>query len=248
MKSKYYTEKYWSIDGLIDIFHADFSYIFKHVTFYAILILLLFQVPTFAVVYDLDGAKVPANTYGDRAHYVDKEHGYYADGRGQVPEYARIAPPHEENIPAPRATKTVVPWERYYETNKQGYRPMGYQAPLVPNYNYFYSNRRNEPYTRADYVSVWCDGDANTDKGTCTTQDKVYYFYDVYHWSTGIAATQFRELKRTKDGKKRAYIFTVDDLGLMAAQMHGAKNWAQLFDMEIHFVTIDSYIPLDYLL
>lgn len=220
----------------------------KHFLIILILILLLNQVPVSAIVYDLDGAKVSGNTYGDRAHYVDKEHGYYADGLGQVPEYSRIRPPHEENIPAPRATKTVVPYERYYETNKQGYRPMGFQAPLVPNYNYFYSNRRNKPYTRADYVKVWCDGEANLEKGTCTTQNKVYYFYDVYHWSTGVAATQFRDLKRTKDGKSRAYVFCVNDLGLMAEQMHGAKNWAELFDMDIHFVTISEYIPLDWLL
>ena len=255
MKSKYYTDKYWSLDHLIINFRDDFSYIFKHLAFYTILISLLFQVPSFALTVDVDGVstrvpnkQVQANTYGDRYHEVDKQYGYYVDGRGQVPEYARIAPPHEENIPNPRATKTVVPWDRYYETNKQGYRPMGFQTPLVPNYNYFYSNRRAKPYTRADYVSVWCDGEPNVEKGTCSTKNKVYYYYDVYHWSTGIAATQFRDLKRAKDGRSRAYVFCVDDLGLMAEQMHGAKEWAELFDMEIHFVTIDSYIPLDYLL
>ena len=177
-----------------------------------------------------------------------KEAGYYMDGRGQVPEYARIVPPHEENIPDPHPTKVVVPWERYYEINKEGYRPMGYQIPLVPNYNIFYSERRAEPYTKAEFVSVWCAGEPNYEKGTCTTNDTVYYFYDVFHWSTGIAATQFRDLKRTKDGKSRGYIFYCQELGFCAEYMHAAKDWAELFDMKIHFVTIDSYIPQDWLL
>lgn len=205
-----------------------------------ILIMLLIQVPTYAILVDVDGAS--AGTYATKAS------GYYVDGRQQVPEYSRIAPPHEENIPDPHPTKTVQPWDRYYEINKQGYRPMGYQAPLVPNYNYFYSTRRAKPYTRNEYLSVWCGGVADYDKGTCSTDNKVYYYYDVYHWSTAIAATQFRDLKRTKDGRSRAYVFYVHNLGLMAEQMHGAKQWAELFDMDIHFVTIDSYIPLDFLL
>lgn len=205
-----------------------------------ILIMLLIQVPTHAILVDVDGAS--AGTYGTKAN------GYYVDGRQQVPEYSRIAPPHEENIPDPHPTKTVQPWDRYYEINKQGYRPMGYQAPLVPNYNYFYSTRRAKPYTRNEYLSVWCEGVVDYDRGTCSTDNKVYYYYDVYHWSTAIAATQFRDLKRTKDGRSRAYVFYVHNLGLMAEQMHGVKKWAELFDMDIHFVTIDSYIPLDYLL
>ena len=219
------------------------------------LILLLTQLQAYALTVDVDGVStrvpnrsIPANEYGDRTAICDKQYGYFMDGRGQVPEYARIAPPHEENIPEPRATKTVVPWDRYYEINKQGYRPMGYQAPLVPNYNYFYSNRRNRPYTKGDYVAVWCNGEADLKRGTCTTENKVFYFYDVYHWSTAIAAVQFRDLKRLGDGKERAYVFYVTDLGLMAEQMHAAKEWADLFDMNIHFVTIDSYIPLDWLL
>lgn len=179
---------------------------------------------------------------------IDRNKGYYMDGRGQVPEYSRIAPPHEENIPVPRPTKTVVGWDRYYDIDKEGYRPMGYQMPLVPNYNIHYSERRARPYGINDYVKVWCNGEPDFDRGTCTTKDTVYYFYDVFHWSTGVAATQFRDLKRTKDGKKRGYIFYCDDLGLRAEDMHAAKNWAELFDMNVHFVTIDAYIPLSYLL
>ena len=209
----------------------------KH--FLTILILLLTQVPSFS-------ATVPNLEKGEAV--VVRGQGYYVDGRGQVPDYARIAPPHEENIPVPHATKTVQGWDRYYEINKEGYRPMGYQVPLVPNYNIHYSNRRNRPYTKAEFVSVWCNGEPDYDKGTCTTSDTVYYFYDVFHWSTGIAATQFRDLKRTKDGKKRGYIFYCTELGQDAPDMHAAKNWAELFDMDIHFVTIDAYIGLDWIL
>ena len=214
----------------------------KHFLTSLILILLLNQVPVQATVI---------NSLGDIQKgecIIDRNKGYYMDGRGQVPEYARIAPPHEENIPVPHATKTVVGWDRYYDINKEGYRPMGYQTPLVPNYNIVYSERRARPYTRDEYISVWCNGEPDYDRGTCSTKDTVYYFYDVYRWSTGVASTQFKDLKRTKDGRGRGYVFYVDDLGLRAEDMHGAKNWAELFDMKIHFVTIDSYIGLDWLL
>ena len=205
-----------------------------------ILIMLLFSslIPANALVVDLDRGGVE----------LTRGEGYYMDGRGQVPEYSRIAPPHEENIPQPRATKTVVPWDRYYDINKEGYRPMGYQMPLVPNYNYHYSNRRAKPYTTSEYVAVWCSGEPDYNKRTCTTEDKVYYYYNVRNWAYAVAGTPFRDLKRGKDGKSRSYVFYVEELGLDAEYMYGAKQWAELFDMDIHFVTIDSYIPTTYLL
>ena len=110
----------------------------KRQTLILILISLLFQVPATALTVDLDRMDA---VKGEAV--ISRDRGYYMDGRGQVPEYSRIAPPHEENIPKqPRATKTVVGWDRYYQINKEGYRPMGYQMPLVPNYNVHYSNRR----------------------------------------------------------------------------------------------------------
>lgn len=207
-----------------------------------ILILLLIQVaiPSYALTVNLDDL--------DKGQcLLTKEDGYYVDGRGQVPEYARIAPPNEEAIPVPHATKTVVPWDRYYDINKAGYRPMGYQQPLVPNYNYTYSERRAKPYSRTDYVKVWCAGEADLNKGTCTVNDTRYYYYKVRDWAFAVAAAPVRDLKK-HDGKHRAYVFCVDELGLDTEAMYASKKWAELYDCDIHFVTIDSYIPLDYLL
>lgn len=216
----------------------------KRQTLILILISLLFQVPATALTVDLDRMDA---VKGEAV--ISRDRGYYMDGRGQVPEYSRIAPPHEENIPKqPRATKTVVGWDRYYQINKEGYRPMGYQMPLVPNYNVHYSNRRAEPYTKAEFVSVWCNGEADLNKGICYAPNKVYYYYDVRNWAWAVAATPFRDLKRTKDGRQRGYVFFVHELGLDAEAMHSVKEWAELYDMDIHFVTIDAYIPLDYLL
>ena len=208
-----------------------------------ILIMLLIQVslPTLAMVVDLNAQDT------QREAIITRDKGYYMDGRGQVPEYARIAPPHEENIPTPHPTKTVVGWDRYYDINKEGYRPMGYQAPLVPNYNVHYSNRRNNPYSRAEYVKVWCAGEADLDKGICTVGDTRYYYYKVRDWSFAVAAAPVRDLKR-RDGKHRAYVFAVDELGLDTEAMYAAKKWAEMCDCDIHFVTIDSYIGLDWLL
>ena len=207
------------------------------------LILLQIQVPVFSTTVDLD--KIELNA-GEAV--VTRGQGYYMDGRGQVPEYARIAPPHEENIPTPKPTKTVLGWSRYYDINKEGYRPMGYQAPLVPNYNITFSTRRVEPYSKSDYVKVWCAGEPDLKRGTCATKSRVYYFYDVRNWAWAVAATPFRDLKRTKDGRQRSYVFWMGELGLDAANMHAVKEWAELYDVDIHFVTIDSYIPLDFLL
>lgn len=213
----------------------------KH--FLTLLILISLPIQVSAVTVDLD--RMDSN-YGEAV--ITRDRGYYMDGRGQVPKYARIAPPNEENIPkVSHPTKTVVGWDRYYDINKQGYRPMGYQMPLVPNYNVHYSNRRANPYTRAEYVSVWCAGEADLQKGICTVNDKRYYFYKVRDWALGIAAAPVRDLKR-RDGKQRGYIFCVDELGLDSEHMHAAKKWAELYDCDIHFVTIDSYIPLDFLL
>ena len=208
-----------------------------------VLIMLLIQVslPTLAMVVDLNAQDT------QREAIITRDKGYYMDGRGQVPEYARIAPPHEENIPTPHPTKTVVGWDRYYDINKEGYRPMGYQAPLVPNYNVHYSNRRNNPYSRAEYVKVWCAGEADLDKGICTVGETRYYYYKVRDWSFAVAAAPVRDLKR-RDGKHRAYVFAVDELGLDTEAMYAAKKWAEMCDCDIHFVTIDSYIGLDWLL
>ena len=208
-----------------------------------ILIILLIQVvsPAYSLTVDLDAQDIV------REAVITRDKGYYMDGRGQVPEYSRIKPPHEENIPVPHPTKTVVGWDRYYDINKEGYRPMGYQMPLVPNYNVHYSNRRNKPYSRAEYVSVWCAGEADLDKGICTVKDKRYYYYRVRDWAYAVAATPVRDLKR-KDGKEVSYVLTVDELGLDCESMYAAKKWAELFDVNIHFVTIDSYIGLDWLL
>ena len=77
-----------------------------------ILTLLLIQVPVLAISTE------PILNKGE--HICTRADGCYADGRGQVPEHARIAPPNEEAIPGPHPTKTVVPWDRYYDTNKKG--------------------------------------------------------------------------------------------------------------------------------
>ena len=217
---------------------------FKLKHFLTILILISLQIQVCAVTCDLD--RLDANR-GEAV--ITRDRGYYMDGRGQVPEYARIAPPHEENIPkVSHPTKTVVGWDRYYDINKQGYRPMGYQMPLVPNYNIHYSNRRANPYTREEYMKVWCNGEANFQKGICTTSDYNYYYYKVRDWAFAVAGAPIRNIKNGKNGRKSAIVFACDELGLDSEHMHAAKEWAELYDMKIHFVTIDSYIPLDFLL
>ena len=208
-----------------------------------ILAMLQIQVAAQAILSDLQPVRV-----GDTV-YATKEYGYYMDGRGQIPEHMRIPPPHEENIPIAQPTKTVVPWDRYYNINKAGYRPMGYQQPLVPNYNVYYSNRRHKPYTRSQFINVWCDGTPNYDKGYCSVGDYNIYFFRARDWAWGVASAPIRNIKNgKKNGKKSALFFMVEEIGLDAPHMHAAKQWAELNNMTIFFGTIDSYLPTDWII
>ena len=176
---------------------------------------------------------------------VDKEHGYYEDGRGQVMEAHRIPPPNEDKIPeVPIPNKTVLDWDSYYKNNIEGKHDRGIREPIVPNYNVFYSTRRNKSYDRETYVNVWCSGKADVNKGTCLIEDTLYYFYDVQNWSLAVTGTPFRNIKNKGKAKKYSYVFYVDNIGLDSKYMYEAKNWAELTKINIHFVTIDSYIPL----
>ena len=176
---------------------------------------------------------------------VDKEHGYYVDGRGQVIEAHRSPPPNEDRIPeVPNPTKTVLDWDSYYKNNVEGKHDRGIKDPVVPNYNVFYSTRRNKSYDRETYVNVWCSGKADVNKGTCLIGDTLYYFYDVQNWSLAVTGTPFRNIKNRGKAKKYSYVFYVDNIGLDSKYMYEAKDWAELTKIKIHFVTIDSYIPL----
>lgn len=198
---------------------------------FLILIWLLFQVTLSVSAY---------------SNYAVRNEGYYVDARGQVPEYSRIAPPHEEKIPTPHATKTVVPFERYYDINKAGYRPMGYQAPLVPGHNIHYSERRAKPYTRDEYLDVWCSGIIDYRSGSCTTKDYVLYFFRARDWSVAVAGAPIKN-KIGKKGKPWGVFLMCDHLGIDAQYMHSAKRWAELYNVPLYMATIDAYIPLDWL-
>ena len=168
------------------------------------------------------------------------------DERGQVPEYARIKPPHEENIPTePRPTRTVVPFEPYYNINGMGYRRPDYLNPMVPGYNRFYSERRAYPYTKKEFVNVWCTGKKFENGVDCQTEEYAITFIRARDWAWGVIKAPF---KARKAHLKTAIFVMVDDLALNAQTMHDLKNYGELFNIQVWFGTVDSYIPSSWII
>ncbi|MCR4881635.1 MAG: hypothetical protein K6A44_06775 [bacterium] len=178
--------------------------------------------------------------------YKDREHGYYIDGRGQVPEYSRIEPPNPDKIPQfPSATRTVVPFEGYYDVNELGIRRNPNMTPYMPNHNAYYSTRPAHPYTKEEYVEVWCSGKKFENGIDCQSENYAITFVRANEWTFGVMKAPF---KARKSGKQTAVFVMVDDLGLDAEAMHEVKKWGELFNMPIFFGTIDAYIPGDWII
>ena len=172
--------------------------------------------------------------------------GYYVDERNQIPEYQRIAPPHPENIPTePKGQRTVVPFDSYYDVNTLGIRRHPYMTPVIPNYNTYYSERRAYPYTKEDFVNVWCEGDKFKDGIDCQTENYAITFAKANSWPVAVIKAP---IKAKKGHKKTALFIMVDDLALDAQYMHDVKMWGELFNIQVWFGTIDSYIAQDWIL
>jgi len=225
--------------------------------FIVIIFLMLFQQTASAMIVEQLGIydtyqlapkieKTKVNSKGSQVVKVDRNNGYYIDGRNQVPEYSRIEPPNPEKIPTEsHPTRTVVPFESYYDRNIAGVRRHPYMTPIIPNYNRSYSERRAYPYTKQEYIDVWCSGEKNVNGVDCQSENYAITFIRARDWSFGVIKAPIKA-KKTK--KKTAIFIMVDDLGLDASHMHDAKMWGELFNMQIFFGTIDSYIPLDWII
>lgn len=176
---------------------------------------------------------------------IDREEGFYIKGTGQVPEYNRILPPHPENIPYyPNPTKTVVPFDSYYDRNIKGERRQEYMTPVIPNHNAYYSERRAYPYTKEQYLDVWCSGEKHVKGVDCVENGYGITFTKAENWTFAFMRAGFKA-RRLK--LKPAVFIMVDDLGLDAEAMHEAKQCADAFGLTIWFGTINSYIPHDWI-
>lgn len=182
---------------------------------------------------------------GSQVTKVNRSKGYYIDGRGQVPEHDRIAPPNEEMIPYnPHPTRTVADFERYYDINLMGLRRNPIMTPWVPNYNWHYSNRRAQPYTKDEFIDVWCAGEKHLNGVDCQDSTYAITFVRARDWAYGVLKAP---IKARKAGKNTALFLMVDELGLDAEYMHDAKDWSVKYNMPIFFGTIDAFIPQSWL-
>lgn len=182
---------------------------------------------------------------GSKVIKVNREEGYYVDERGQVPEHARIAPPNEDKIPTmPHPSRTVENFEKYYDTNIMGLRRNPVMQQWTPNYNWHYSNRRAQPYTKDEWIDVWCTGDKHLNGVDCQNDKYATTFVPARHWSVGVVKAA---IKAKKVGKKAVVFIMIDDLGLDAEDVHNAKEWSKSFNMPMQFGTIDAFIPMDWI-
>lgn len=217
---------------------------------YLLLFLLIYS-PAMAYdkLYDTQLAPnvgtIKANEPGEQVIKTDREKGYYIDNTGQIEEFHRIPPPNPEQIPAQgNPVRTVLPFDKYYDVNVMGIRKASDRVPVIPNYNTYYSERRAYPYTKDQFMNVWCTGLKYINGVDCQTEQYAITFIRARDWAWGVIKAQ---IKAKKAGKKAALFVMVDDLGLDAKNMHDTKNFAELFNMKVFFGTIDSEIPLDWI-
>jgi len=174
--------------------------------------------------------------------YSDLQHGFYADTRGQISEYERIAPPHEENIPALTPTQTTTPFTLYCETNFKGRRQPDYKVPLIPDYNVWYHDHPVEPYSKEDYVRVWCPGKTFVNGVDCITDEYAITFVPATMWLVGIIQAHW---KARRTGKKAALFCYVNDIAVESDSIEGARLWSKTYHLPIFFGTIDAYLPYE---
>jgi hypothetical protein len=175
--------------------------------------------------------------------WADKD-GYYTDYREEVTK-SPIKPPHPEYIPySSRAMQTTVDFESYYKVNEEGYRGEEDKLPIIPGYTENYSTRKVKPYTKEDYINIWCDGQKHVGKVDCLTDDYALSFFPLSSWSTGITRAVLRARKYSQKG---VAVFYVEDMGAITGDMYEAKKWAEMWGAEVRFVSIDAEIPLEWI-
>ena len=118
------------------------------------------------------------------------------------------------------------------------------KTPVIPNYNTYYSERRARPYTKNEFIDVWCSGVKYENGVDCQTDEYAITFVRADQWTWGVIKAP---IKARKVKKKAAVFIMIDDLGLDGEFIHGAKNWSDLFNIPMFFVTIVSDIPKEWI-
>ena len=172
------------------------------------------------------------------------EHGYYLDYRGEV-QNSNIIPPHVANIPTKSVlVQPTIDFESYYKVNALGYRGREDKLPLVPGYTQNYSTRKFQPYTKEDYINIWCSGEKHVGKVDCLTEDFAISFFPLSSWSRGIATAAWRARKYPQQGVAALY---VEDTASKAGDIQEAKKWAAKWGAKVMFISIDAGIPEDWI-
>lgn len=172
------------------------------------------------------------------------EDGYHIDGRGQISD-SYIVVPHPEKVPTyTHPQETVVDFDSYYKRNIEGYRSKEGKLPIVPGYTANYSNRRAHPYTKEEYLNVWCTGEKHVGKVDCLTGEYAVSYFPVSRWSTAITIASIRAKKFPQKG---AVFFYVEDFGADAGDIYEAKQWADLWGVKAFFGTIDRGVPEEWI-
>lgn len=186
---------------------------------------------------------ITSSAFAYGVYAVDLEKGYAIDGTGQIEEGQRIPPKNSDVHPTPQYTQTIVPFKKYTDINVLGLKRHPYFVPSIPNYNIYYSERRAVPYTKDQYIDVWCTGDKHYKGVDCVSGDYAITFVRARNWSAGTMKAVY---KAKKAHKTTVLFLMVDDICLDGTYIQEAKAWAKLWDTLIVFGTIDAWIPWDW--
>ena len=129
--------------------------------------------------------------------------------------------------------------------NEEGYRGREDKLPISPaGYTQVYSTRKFQPYSKEDYINVWCDGEKHVGKVDCLTEDFAISFFPLSSWTRGITTAAWRARKYSQQGVAAFYF---EDTAAKSSDLYEAKKWAEKWGTKIMFISIDAGIPEEWI-
>lgn len=174
---------------------------------------------------------------------IDKDKGYYVDERNQIEKQAYKVD-YKGSLEV-QPSSTVVPFRKYVEVSTNTPQRKEYKTPYIEGYNVHFSERRAESHTKKQFIEVYCSGTKNSNGMDCYNDEYAITFVDVANWSYGVLKAP---IKAKRHGRKPILFLMVHNIGVDAEYMSDAKRWSETTKLPIIFATIDTYIPVDWVM
>lgn len=140
---------------------------------------------------------------------------------------------------------TIQPFGKYLQISCLENPRASYKTPYIPSYNIFFSERKIYPHSKQQYIDTWCTGEKNQHGMDCYNDKYSVTFVRARHWPYGVFKAP---LKAKKHGKIPVLFLIVDNIEVDAEAMSEVKQWSQAYNLIILFGTIDTYIPISYVM